>query len=212
MKYLSNQLLDDLYSKTESGLEKAIREWQQLPEAQLTQQPAPGKWSAAQCLEHLNSYGHYYLPAIEKAIRKVSGAHPSVHFKSSWLGNYFYKLMLPAENGLPAKMMKSPAKHAPASSLNGKEVLNEFISQLEKLEQLLTKARNININKASVGISIMPLLKLKLGDVFLFIVAHNTRHLLQAERALKSWNHSPDKIQQTSAMLQSLGGQSIPMK
>ncbi|MBC7904056.1 MAG: DinB family protein, partial [Gemmatimonadaceae bacterium] len=30
--------------------------------------PAPGKWSVVQVFEHLNSYGMYYLPAMEKAI------------------------------------------------------------------------------------------------------------------------------------------------
>lgn len=186
MKYLSNQLLESLFNQTETGLEKVIREWQLLPEEYLAQQPAPGKWSAAQCLEHLNSYGLYYLPAIEKAIGKVSGSQPAVRFKSSWLGNYFYRTMLPGNNGMPAKKMKAPSKHTPGNDLNGKAVLNEFISQQEKLEQLITKAKAINISKASVGISIAPFIRLQLGDVFLFIVAHNNRHLLQAGRALLS--------------------------
>lgn len=36
--------------------------------AKLLRQPAENKWSLAQCLEHLNSYGRYYLLEIEKAI------------------------------------------------------------------------------------------------------------------------------------------------
>jgi hypothetical protein len=31
----------------------------------------------------------------------------------------------------------------------------------------------------------MRFIKLKLGDVFLFLIAHNYRHVLQAERGLK---------------------------
>ncbi|WP_315818041.1 DinB family protein [Paraflavitalea speifideaquila] len=33
----------------------------------MLQQPAAGKWSVAQAIEHLNSYGRYYLPLMQKA-------------------------------------------------------------------------------------------------------------------------------------------------
>ena len=36
----------------------------------LLRQPAAGKWSVAQVIEHLNSYGRYYLPLIEKALER----------------------------------------------------------------------------------------------------------------------------------------------
>jgi len=185
MKYLSSQLLEDLYQQTEKSISKAITEWQLIANRQRTTQPGPGQWSAAQCLEHLNSYGRYYLPAIEKAITTAGIHKPALYFKSGWLGNYFYKIMLPGENGRPKKKMSSPKNHQPAAYLNAGKVLNEFISQLELLGKLLTDARNIDINLVRVPISISPFIKLKLGDVFLFLIAHINRHMLQAERALK---------------------------
>ncbi|HMK03990.1 MAG TPA: DinB family protein [Ferruginibacter sp.] len=185
MKYLSSQLLDDLYQQTEKNISKAIIEWQRIPGHQMTTQPGPGQWSAAQCLEHLNSYGRYYLPAIEKAINRPGKPKAAVYFKSGWLGNYFYKIMLPGNDGRPKKKMRSPKDHQPSLALNAVEGLNEFISQLELLGRLLTDARDIDINNAKVPISISPFIKLKLGDVFLFFIAHLNRHMLQAERALK---------------------------
>jgi len=193
MKYLSNQLLDELYAQTETTINKAITEWQQVSNTRFITQPDTGKWSAAQCLEHLNSYGRYYLPAIEKAIENSAATNPSVHFKSSWLGNYFYKLMLPENNGKPSRKMKSPKNHQPGMQLNAALVLNEFISQQEKIGQLIIKARLIDINKARVPISIAPLIKLKLGDVLLFVIAHIQRHMLQAERALEQAAYSVQK-------------------
>ena len=186
MKYLTASLLENLYEQTEQNISKAIAEWQQLPVDYLTAQPGENKWSAAQCLEHLNSYGRYYLPAIEKAIAKAAATKPSVHFKSGWLGNYFYKLMLPENNGTVKKKMKSPKDHQPGLELNAAKVINEFISQLEVLGRLLTLARGIDMNASRVPISISPFIKLKLGDVFLFLTAHINRHVLQAERALQA--------------------------
>jgi len=184
MKYLSAPLLEELYSQTETNISKAIKEWQLLSNTQMITQPDPNQWSAAQCLEHLNSYGRYYLPAIEKAISGSMNNKPAEYFKSSWLGNYFYKSMLPQENGQLKNKMRSPRNHQPGIQLNSVEVLNEFISQLETLGRLLTEARNIDLNKARVPISISPFIKLKLGDVFLFLIAHINRHILQAEKAL----------------------------
>jgi DinB superfamily len=189
MQYLSHSLINDLYNQSEQVTEKAIREWQQLPVALLNRQPATNAWSAAQCLEHLNGYGLYYLPAIEKAI-KAAKQQPSVHFKSGWLGNYFYKLMLPGTNGLPKKKMKAVKKHCPPVQLDAAAVLSDFISQQERLLQLLNLAPSVNLNTVRVPISIAPFIKLKLGDILLFYIAHIQRHVNQAERSVTVSNNS----------------------
>jgi len=186
MKYLSTQLLDGLYSQTETNISKAISEWQLLSARVMNSEPGPGAWSASQCLEHLNSYGRYYLPAIEKAMAKTAGNKPALYFKSSWLGNYFYKMMLPENNGSIKKKMKSPKNHQPGRQPDSAKLLSEFISQLETLGRLLREAHATDLNQVRVPVSIAPFIKLKLGDTFLFLTAHIARHILQAERALRS--------------------------
>jgi uncharacterized protein (DUF2164 family) len=185
MKYLSETLLDDLYNQAETVIEMAVRDWQQLPHHIFNKPPGTGKWSAAQCLEHLNSYGRYYLPAIEKAFT-ASSAQPVKDFKSGLLGNYFYKLMLTDSSGKIRKKMAAPKNHQPPANLDAAIVLSEFISQLEKTGQLITAAKQKNISKVKVPISIAPFIKLKAGDVLLFFIAHIGRHVQQAERALQA--------------------------
>jgi hypothetical protein len=63
-------------------------------------------------------------------------------------------------------------------------VIAEFIEQQEKSLALLRKAKRVDLNKIRVPISIAKFIKLKLGDTFLFLVAHNYRHILQADRVL----------------------------
>ena len=186
--YLSNTLIDELQEQTESILNKAISEWQMIKHSQFALKESPEKWSATQCLEHLNSYGRYYLPVMEKAIQEARKKNwkPAVHFKSGWLGNYFTQLMTPKEDGSLSKKMSSPKDHYPVSNFNSPQVIAVFIEQQEKLLQLLEEARNIDLNKASCPISIAKFIKLKLGDTFLFFIAHQYRHVLQAERALQA--------------------------
>ena len=186
--YLSATLLNNLQHQTENILEKAIREWQMVSPAKFNQNPAPGAWSAAQCLAHLNSYGDYYLPAIETAIReaKQKKLTASRQFTPGTLGNYFTNLMMPKENGLPSKKMKAPKNHIPENTGNSDEIIATFIEQQERLVQLMEQAAGVDLNKTKVPISIAKFIRLKLGDVFMFLIAHNTRHILQAERALQS--------------------------
>ena len=116
--YQTNVLLDNLYQKTESFLEKAVRNWQLLSDEQLNKQPAPNAWSAAQCLEHLNIYGRHYLPEIKKAIEK--GEKSAETFKSGWLGDYFYRLMLPNTEGSLKSKMNAPKNAIPPVKLDSR--------------------------------------------------------------------------------------------
>jgi DinB superfamily len=182
--YQTTVLLDNLYQKTESFLEKAIREWQSLSAEQLNRQPAPNAWSAAQCLEHLNVYGRYYLPTLKKAINKAEKP-PTPTYKSGWLGDYFYHLMLPNTEGVLKSKMKAPKNAIPPVQLDAAAVIAEFIEQQEQLLQLLEQARTVNMASIRIPISLTQWIRLKLGDTFLFVIAHSERHVLQADRALK---------------------------
>lgn len=172
---------------TDHSLNKAVSQWQVIPNHQFSRKPSPEKWSATQCLMHLNSYGNYYLPEIEKAIHKalLAEVQPSADFHSGWLGNYFTTLMLPKENGMPAKKMSAPKAHTPISNDNSFEAVATFIDQQEILLSLLQQSMQIDLNKVKVPVSIAKFIKLKLGDVFLFLLAHQYRHLLQIDRALE---------------------------
>jgi DinB superfamily len=184
--YKTKVLLDSLHAQTEHFLEKAVQNWQNMPVEAFYKKPSPTAWSAAQCLEHLNIYGRYYLPALEKAIDKAvqKGYKPTENYKSGWLGNYFYRLMLPNTEGVLKTKMKAPKNAIPAEQPDARAMIAEFIAQQVQMLHLIERAQNVNIAKVRVPISIMRWLKLKVGDTFLFMVAHHQRHVLQAEKSL----------------------------
>ena len=183
----SNQLIAALQQQTESFLNEAIQQWQMLPPATMLHKEAPEKWSATQCLMHLNSYGDYYLPAIANTIDEAISKQwlHTKDFRSSWIGNYFTKLMLPKDNAGTVKKMKAPRNHTPLANNNSDAAIATFIDQLEMTLQLLEKARAIDLRKAKTPISISKLIKLPVGDTFRFLIAHNYRHVLQAKRAIQ---------------------------
>jgi hypothetical protein len=184
----TSTLIDQLQQQTETFLQKATGDWQMISPATMLQPPAEKKWSLAQCLDHLNSYGRYYLPAIEEAIQKAKEKKwaAEVQFVPGWLGNYFTDLMAPDSDGKKMKKMSAPKNHVPVADLDSDRVLGEFIDQQEKMLQLLEEARKISLGKARVSISIAKWIKLKLGDTFRFLIMHTHRHVLQADKALQA--------------------------
>jgi uncharacterized damage-inducible protein DinB len=178
-KVKSKDLLDQLEAKVESHLSEAIRSIQNLSEEKLLRPAANGGWSIAQCLEHLNRYGDYYLPAIQKGLKKDFPS--SENFNSSWLGNYFTKMMDPQTG---KKKITTFKEYSPAPQLDAYAVVAEFIRQQEYLLELLRSARFRDLNRIKIPISISRWIRLRLGDTFRFLIAHDERHMQQAKRNL----------------------------
>ncbi len=182
--YNSQKLIAELKSQTLQYLNLAEKDFMNLSHEQFAQRPKPGAWSANECLQHLNSYGNYYLPEIEQALQFAMVEDEQKEFKSGWLGAYFTKSMQPKSDGSLASRMNSPKAHIPLGILDTREVIDTFIAQQKRMLALLEKASKVDMNKVRVPISIARFIRLKLGDVFMFIVAHNHRHILQAQRAV----------------------------
>lgn len=142
----------------------------------------PNSWNILECVEHLNLYGEYYLPAIKVALQSVRSQRV-MYFKSGIIGGYFAKSMLPK---VKLNKMKTFKDKDPINRSLDREVLKRFLNQQTELLLLLNISKEVDLNKVKVPISICKFLKLKLGDVFLFFVNHNLRHMEQVRNIIGS--------------------------
>lgn len=166
-------------------LNSLFQQIKSLPENALLQKPTANAWSANECLKHLNSYGRYYLPLLEKSLQSLPPDETNAQhrFKSGWLGGYFAKLMTPDQKGVPPSKMQSPKDHRPSNNLDWISTLSEFEKQHIQLKTLLIQAKGQPIHAQRLPISISRFVRLKTGDVFGFYLGHHLRHLHQALRA-----------------------------
>ena len=148
----------------------------------LNRQPGPGSWSAAQVLEHLNFYNRFYLPRLEQ---KLNMKDANGSFKPGWLGNYFTKMMAPKADGAIANKMSAPKNAQPETNLNAARVVAEFLEGQSQLLSLLDRAVQADLNQR-IPTSISSLIRLKSGDTFRFLVAHQQRHMAQLQRTLQA--------------------------
>ncbi|MEO6070321.1 MAG: DinB family protein [Chitinophagaceae bacterium] len=191
-KFKSDELVSDL-TKDVQQLVAAAEHIQQNDKVKLAYVPAEGKWSIVQILEHLNAYGRYYLPIIDNAIA-LKKDDPDAWFQSGFLGDYFTKSMKPTNVfEIKNKMKTSKAYNFP-NSLNVDIVLNEYLEQKQKLLLLLEESKERNLNTVRIPITLTKMVKLKLGDTFRFLVAHEQRHMVQARNTLKGLGIATDKF------------------
>ena len=175
-------LLQQLMESSISLLEDISRLEEYTGTGQLEMNDGEGRWNILQVLEHLNSYYAYYLPMIEKKSAN-SSSKPRIDFTPGWLGGYFTNMMQPKDGTIKNKM-KAFSNHIPVPRLQASKVIEEFLQHQRKLIYLLELAKNRDMNSIRIPISLTPFIKLKLGDTFNFIIAHNNRHRIQINNLL----------------------------
>ncbi|ASS50875.1 MAG: hypothetical protein A3D31_15625 [Candidatus Fluviicola riflensis] len=179
MKLNTDELLTELVNRSKES-HTTISGYRSLDEEILNRKPTAESWSKLECLEHLNLYGDFYLPEIERSLLQAKRTSQPV-FKPGVFGGYFTKLMQAKPDG-SIKKMKSPADKNPAHSNLSVTTIERFLKQQEQLLRLLEMAKHVDLTHTKTSISISKMIKLRLGDTLRFYVYHIERHILQAER------------------------------
>jgi hypothetical protein len=181
MKIAVEQLQKQLQSDLQLIMNQVETEFLPLSTTALNWKPQPDAWSIAECVEHLNLYARFYVPAIAQAICNAP-THARHEFRSGWLGEQFVKTVSPAN----VKRQKTFRRMTPAQSQLSLDVLQEFLQHQAELLQSLTQAQTVDWNKTRVPVEFWSWLKMNLGDAFRFVIAHEQRHLQQAQRVAQA--------------------------
>ena len=187
---------DDLIAELKEDVQHILEAAEHIRKAdknKLVYQLSKDKWSVVQILEHMNAYGRYYLPAIAKALEEDKSPRKA-WFESGFWGNYFTKSMKPTNVHEIRNRMKAMKAYTFPNSLNVEQVENEFVQQQHILLGLLDKAKDKDLNAIRIPITVTSLIKLKLGDIFRFLIAHEQRHMIQARNTLKAVGITTDQF------------------
>ncbi|MGZ5247396.1 MAG: DinB family protein, partial [Flavitalea sp.] len=191
MKITNHELIRELLEITACNLVSA-KQLRSLSEKELNFRNHEKEWSILECIEHLNLYGDYYLPEIQKQLLTGKVVPTTTVFETGAIGNWFTNMMKVKEGKL--KKMKSPKDKNPHHSSLTPVTIDRFIKQLESLQRFLQDATRIDLIKAKTPVSISKLIKLRLGDTLRFLVYHIERHVLQAEKVAASIYKQPNEL------------------
>jgi DinB family protein len=148
-------------------------------EAAFNWRRAPGAWSIAECVDHLNVVGRKSLRAVDRAIEKgrregVLGAGP---FRYGLLEGWYVRSLAPP----PMFRVKTPAAFVPASDVRRDEALAAFLALQDELQERLAQTEGLDLRRLKIP-SPVRYLKLSLGKAFEGVAAHQRRHLWQARQ------------------------------
>lgn len=181
-------LIRKLSSLTEHFSEEVKTEFGSLSANQLNWQPNDRSWSIAQCLAHLNAYYRYYIPVFKGKISNTRFTDVPEFFTSSPLGVAVYSSVKLGKLKNVKRKLKSTKDYNPLvnTSLSLGNVIEEYVQHSKEYKEVLKAGALINLRKTKCPLSLRPVVKLNLGDAFVFITYHNERHVEQMKKVLAS--------------------------
>lgn len=139
-------------------------------------------WNILECFAHLNQYALDYLPKMELSIHKAKARRwaPGSEVQYKGRGRRAIRRADP-NNG---KTYKASKIYNFGRRPVGNEIIKSFIINSERLLRVIQAARDVDINRASVKKAHAWIGRYTLANLLEFLVAHNRRHILQAQRLL----------------------------
>jgi uncharacterized damage-inducible protein DinB len=153
-----------------------------LTDEQFVWQPSLGSWSVAQCIDHLNATARMYLPRLDEGIAEAMrrGLYGEGPFAHDFIGKFFVRTMEPP----PRLKMKAPATFHPAPQRSRAEIMAAFRAYQVQFVDRLRQASGLDLRRAKVMSPASTWIKMSLNSGFALMVAHERRHLWQAQQVI----------------------------
>jgi hypothetical protein len=155
-----------------------------LSHEQLNWRPGSGQWSIAECLGHLNMMGSEPLEAIDGGIREARACqwYSQGPFR---IGFFAGRLVRATEPPVRWKQ-QARGKFVPPSDQPFGAVVPAVLDLQDQLIARLRLSNGLNLGRIKILAPGRPYLRLNLYELFVFIAAHERRHLEQAVRTRRN--------------------------
>ena len=171
----------EMVSQFEQIKETTVRLFKDASVEELNKKPSEKRWSAAECIEHLNLAGQSYLSNIPKIPKRSAVLiDDDVKIGSSLFAKSFIHFFGPKVR----IKVKTPKNMLTDNSKYDKDVIDDFLFLQDEFLTALSSVDYNELKSIKVAWPTFELIKLSLGDVMMITIAHELRHINQAERAL----------------------------
>jgi hypothetical protein len=177
----------DAMDEVEKELEEATRRaWALVHSTDgrlFTVRPHPSSWSAAECIAHLSISTQMFLPVLEEALAearrrgwKAKKRRPAMDL----VGRVLRWFLEPPIR----QRVKTTAPLVPKAVRAKADAFGEFASLQNKLSEVLTSARDVDVSRVKIVSPFDKRVRYNVYSAFRIVVAHQRRHLWQAEQAV----------------------------
>ena len=144
--------------------------------------PAPGAWSAAECIQHLSLSADAYFPVWQQVIATAGPRKAEVNapYRIDFWGRLLCWILEP-----PARIRsKTPAPFQPVECGRIDQVIDGFLDRLERIVAALRRCRGRAIDEVKMASPVDSRVRYSVWSSFVVNAAHERRHLWQAEQAI----------------------------
>ena len=178
-----NQQLADIKAQLDAASERAAIIVNSIAFEQLNERPQPDQWSIAECLVHLNLSSQAEIAVInrvfeQKQAKKIAAGK---QFKMDLLGRFLKWSLEPPP--MFFSKMKTTKPFQPVIVEQSSDVLPTFLALQEQLKACVDTASELPLNEIKVESPFDTRVKYNLFSFFHILLAHERRHLWQAEKA-----------------------------
>lgn len=159
-----------------------------LADHQVNWSPGAGRWSIAECVDHLSSTNAAVTPRLRAALfaGRRKGRTGTGPFAYGRLGRYFLEQTAPP----PRRRLRAASKYQPPGERMGALVAADFARTQDDLLAALAEAEGLDLARIQARSPALWVLRLPVGIWFASLAAHEARHLLQA-RAVRAESSFP---------------------
>lgn len=179
---LLNPQLDEIKIQFDAASQKAISIVNSVSFEQLKQRPQPNQWSIAECLVHLNLSSQAEINILHDAYERISTKRIYVEkqFKMDLLSRFMKWTLEPPP--IFIFKIKTTQRFQPVDLEPVREVLPTFLALQEQLKACVDAANGLPLDQIKVVSPFISKIKYNLLSCFHLLLAHERRHLWQAEK------------------------------
>lgn len=149
-----------------------------LSEDQFHWSTASSRWSIAQCLLHVVIINGRYLPILDETIER--GRAEDLLSLGPFHYGFIERWLISAAEPPPRIRVRTPVSARPPDDQPLGTVMADFMSVQQGLRKRVRAANGVDLARAKVTSPFVKSLKMGVGPCFLFLAAHERRHLWQA--------------------------------
>jgi hypothetical protein len=179
---MMNQELPALIADANAIAADAERTFGQLTREQLNWKPGADQWSVAQCFEHLITINRAYTPQL-RLIEQGAYA-PTWRDHVPVLARLFGSMILRAVQPESQRKFKAAPHVAPSTGPIDGDIIARFTTHQQEVIEHMTMTGSRDLRTVVVTSPVAPIAFYSALDAFRILVAHERRHMAQAERVI----------------------------
>jgi hypothetical protein len=170
----------------ESAQSKLRRLADNVSDAAWFKRPRSDRWSAADCIEHLNLTSRAYVPLLRDAIARARPlGSPTSRYRLDALGRFMSMMIGPLHHIGKFRIgrVKTTPPFRPKGNRTRDELLSDFVRLQAELITLIRSADGLPLDRVKIVSPFGGRMKYNAYSAIVIIARHEHRHLQQAEEA-----------------------------